>query len=72
MHNLYPVECLSLVLRAKGMGFFSLIQGIAGTVQNYGISLGIGPLGYKICNYHNTLLLSAIANLHLRGCIRWV
>ncbi|KFX99469.1 hypothetical protein V495_05708 [Pseudogymnoascus sp. VKM F-4514 (FW-929)] len=48
MHNLYPVECLSLVLRAKGMGFFSLIQGIAGTVQNYGISLGIGPLGYKI------------------------
>ncbi|OBT54729.1 hypothetical protein VE04_03977 [Pseudogymnoascus sp. 24MN13] len=48
MHNLYPVECLSLVLRAKGLGFFSLIQGIAGTVQNYGISLGIGPLGYKI------------------------
>ncbi|OBT75461.1 hypothetical protein VF21_04889 [Pseudogymnoascus sp. 05NY08] len=47
MHNLYPVECLSLV-RAKGLGFFSLIQGIAGTVQNYGISLGIGPLGYKI------------------------
>ena len=48
MHNLYPVECLSLVLRAKGLGLFSLIQGLAGVVQNYGISIGIQKLGYKI------------------------
>ncbi|KAF3938151.1 hypothetical protein ABW19_dt0200211 [Dactylella cylindrospora] len=52
MHNLYPVEILSLVLRAKGMGLYGLIQGAAGTVQNYGISVGIQKLGYKIwCVY---------------------
>ncbi|KAF3906280.1 hypothetical protein ABW20_dc0102887 [Dactylellina cionopaga] len=52
MHNLYPVEILSLVLRAKGMGLYGLIQGAAGTVQNYGISVGINKLGYKIwCVY---------------------
>lgn len=38
MHNLYPVEILSLVLRAKGLGLYSFIQGCAGTVQSYGIS----------------------------------
>lgn len=48
MHNLYPVEILSLDIRARGLGLFSLIQGICGVIQNYGISLGIGPLGYKI------------------------
>ncbi|KAL1958395.1 hypothetical protein VTO42DRAFT_4496 [Malbranchea cinnamomea] len=48
MHNLYPVEILSLALRAKGMGLYGLIQGAAGTVQNYGISVGINKLGYKI------------------------
>ncbi|EPS40278.1 hypothetical protein H072_5916 [Dactylellina haptotyla CBS 200.50] len=52
LHNLYPVEILSLVLRAKGMGLYGLIQGAAGTVQNYGISVGINKLGYKIwCVY---------------------
>ncbi|GAB7352019.1 hypothetical protein MBLNU459_g2535t1 [Dothideomycetes sp. NU459] len=62
MHNLYPVEILSLVLRAKGMGLYGLIQGAAGTVQNYGISVGIEKLGYKIwCVYivYNTLQLIA-------------
>ncbi|KAL2854944.1 general substrate transporter [Aspergillus pseudoustus] len=48
MHNLYPVEILSLPLRAKGMGLYGLIQGGAGAVQTYGISVGINKLGYKI------------------------
>ncbi len=48
MHNLYPVELLSLTLRAKGMAMYGLIQGAAGTVNNYGISVGINKLGYKI------------------------
>lgn len=48
MHNLYPVEILSLALRAKGMGLYGLIQGAAGSVQNYGIAVGINKLGYKI------------------------
>lgn len=48
MHNLYPVEILSLPLRAKGMGFYNMIQGAAGVVQNYGISVGISKVGYKI------------------------
>jgi MFS family permease len=60
MHNLYPVEILSLELRARGMGLFGLIQGAAGTVSNYGISVGISKLGYKIwCVYiiYNTVQL---------------
>ncbi|KAL4870964.1 hypothetical protein BDV12DRAFT_40994 [Aspergillus spectabilis] len=48
MHNLYPVEILSLPLRAKGMGLYGLIQGAAGAVQTYGISRGIEKIGYKI------------------------
>ncbi|KAL3455305.1 general substrate transporter [Aspergillus heterothallicus] len=48
MHNLYPVEILSLPLRAKGMGLYGLIQGGAGAVQTYGISIGINKIGYKI------------------------
>jgi hypothetical protein len=48
MHNLYPVEILSLPLRAKGMAFYSIVQSAAGVVQNYGISIGIGKVGYKI------------------------
>lgn len=48
MHNLYPVEILSLPLRAKGMGFYNMFQGAAGVVQNYGISVGIAEVGYKI------------------------
>ena len=48
MHNLYPVEILALALRAKGMGLYGIIQGAAGAVQNYGISIGIEQLGYKI------------------------
>lgn len=48
MHNLYPVEILSLPLRAKGMGMYSMFQSMAGVVQNYGISVGIGIVGYKI------------------------
>ena len=48
MHNLYPVEILSLALRAKGMGLYGLIQGAAGAVQTYGIGVGINKLGYKI------------------------
>ncbi|KAF7884126.1 uncharacterized protein EAF01_011549 [Botrytis porri] len=48
MHNLYPVEVLSLDMRAKGMGLYALVQGAAGTVQNYGISVGIQKIGYKI------------------------
>jgi len=52
LHNLYPVEILSLVLRAKGMGLYTLIQGAASAVQSYGISVGIEKLGYKIwCVY---------------------
>lgn len=61
MHNLYPVEILSLALRAKGMGLYGLIQGAAGTVHNYGISVGIEKLGYKIwCVYivYNTVQLA--------------
>jgi hypothetical protein len=30
------------------MGLYGMIQGAAGTVQNYGISVGINKLGYKI------------------------
>ncbi|RKU49550.1 hypothetical protein DL546_009175 [Coniochaeta pulveracea] len=48
MHNLYPVEFLSLTLRAKGMGMYSMVQGAAGVVQSYGISVGINKIGYKI------------------------
>lgn len=48
MHNLYPVEILSLPLRAKGMGLYSLIQGGASAAQTYGISVGISKIGYKI------------------------
>ncbi|KAF7531573.1 hypothetical protein G7054_g8724 [Neopestalotiopsis clavispora] len=48
MHNLYPVEILSLPLRAKGMGLYSMFQGAAGVVSNYAIALGISQLGYKI------------------------
>ncbi|KAI4599998.1 hypothetical protein KJ359_001099 [Pestalotiopsis sp. 9143b] len=48
MHNLYPVEILSLPLRAKGMGLYAMFQGAAGVVSNYAISLGISQLGYKI------------------------
>jgi MFS family permease len=48
MHNLYPIEILSLPLRAKGMGLYSLIQGGAGAAQAYGISVGISKVGYKI------------------------
>ncbi|KAF2179762.1 general substrate transporter [Zopfia rhizophila CBS 207.26] len=48
MHNLYPVEILSLPLRAKGMGLYGLIQGICGVVEAYGISIGISKIGYKI------------------------
>ncbi|RDW88017.1 MFS sugar transporter-like protein [Coleophoma cylindrospora] len=60
MHNLYPVEILSLALRAKGMGLYSFIQGASGTVNNYGISVGINKIGYKIwCVYivYNTIQL---------------
>ncbi|KAA8572178.1 hypothetical protein EYC84_002089 [Monilinia fructicola] len=48
MHNLYPVEILSLDMRAKGMGLYALVQGAAGTVQNYGISVGIQKIGYRV------------------------
>ncbi|KAJ5361033.1 hypothetical protein N7541_001877 [Penicillium brevicompactum] len=48
MHNLYPIEILSLPLRAKGMGLYSLIQGGAGAAQSYGIGVGIAKVGYKI------------------------
>src|SRR3954453_21922771 len=48
MHNLYPIEILSLPLRAKGMGLYSLIQGGAGAAQTYGIGVGIAKVGYKI------------------------
>ena len=48
MHNLYPVELLSLPLRAKGMGLYGLIQGGASAVQTYGIGVGIEKVGYKI------------------------
>jgi MFS family permease len=48
MHNLYPVEILNLSLRAKGMALYGLVQGAAGTVSQYGISVGINKIGYKI------------------------
>ncbi|KAJ5799508.1 uncharacterized protein N7518_001576 [Penicillium psychrosexuale] len=48
MHNLYPIEILSLPLRAKGMGLYGLIQGGAGAAQTYGIGVGIQKVGYKI------------------------
>ncbi|GAB5585963.1 hypothetical protein Unana1_00863 [Umbelopsis nana] len=60
MHNLYPVELVSLTLRARGMGLYGLIQGVAGTINNYGISVGMAILGYKIwCVYivYNTVQL---------------
>lgn len=62
MHNLYPVEVLSLPLRAKGMGFYNMVQGAAGVVQSYGISVGIAKVGYKIWVVYivyNTLQLIA-------------
>lgn len=62
MHNLYPVEVLSLPLRAKGMGFYNMVQGAAGVVQSYGISVGIARVGYKIWVVYvvyNTLQLVA-------------
>lgn len=60
MHNLYPVEVLSLELRAKGMGLYSLVQNAANVVQQYGISLGFQQIGYKLwCVYiiYNTVQL---------------
>ncbi|KAG9660734.1 MFS general substrate transporter, partial [Aureobasidium melanogenum] len=60
MHNLYPVEILSLALRARGMCIYSFIQGAAGSV--YGIAVGINKLGYKIWAVYvayNTLQLIA-------------
>lgn len=45
MHNLYPIEILSLPLRAKGMGLYGLIQGGAGAAQSYGIGVGIQKVG---------------------------
>lgn len=48
MHNLYPIEILSLPLRAKGMGMYGVIQGLSGAIQSYGISVGIDKLGYKV------------------------
>lgn len=48
MHNLYPVEVLALPLRAKGLGMFSLLQGVCGVIQTYGIQVGISELGYKV------------------------
>lgn len=48
MHNLYPIELLSLQLRAKGMGLYNLWQGACGTLNNYGISIGLEKLKYKI------------------------
>lgn len=48
MHNLYPVEILALPLRAKGLGLFSLLQGVCGVIQTYGIQVGISKIGYKI------------------------
>lgn len=60
MHNLYPVEVLSLPLRAKGMGLYGVIQGACGAIEAYGISIGISKVGYKIwCVYivYNTLQL---------------
>ena len=52
MHNLYPVEVLALPLRARGMGLYGIIQGAAGTVQQYGISIGFQKIGYKLwCVY---------------------
>ncbi|EKV05987.1 Major facilitator superfamily domain, general substrate transporter [Penicillium digitatum] len=48
MHNLYPIEILSLPLRAKGMGLYGLLQGGAGAAQTYGIGVGIEKVGYKI------------------------
>lgn len=62
MHNLYPVEILSLPLRAKGMGFYNMMQGAAGVLQSYGISVGIQKVGYKIWVVYivyNTLQLIA-------------
>lgn len=59
-HNLYPVEILSLPLRAKGMGLYGVIQGACGAIEAYGISIGISKVGYKIwCVYiiYNTLQL---------------
>lgn len=48
MHNLYPIELLSLQLRAKGMGLYNFWQGACGTLNNYGISIGLQKLEYKI------------------------
>jgi len=48
MHNLYPVEILSLAIRAKGLALFAEIQAIAGIIMQYGISIGIDQLKYKI------------------------
>lgn len=62
MHNLYPVEILSLPLRAKGMGFYNMVQGAAGVVATYGISVGLNRVGYKIWVVfivYNTLQLIA-------------
>ncbi|KAH6683582.1 general substrate transporter [Plectosphaerella plurivora] len=48
MHNLYPVELMSLPLRAKGMAMYTMFQGAASAVHGYGISIGISKIGYKI------------------------
>lgn len=48
MHNLYPIEVLSLPLRAKGMGIYGAVQGLSGAANSYGISVGINKLGYKV------------------------
>ncbi|OLN83399.1 Lactose permease 13 [Colletotrichum chlorophyti] len=62
MHNLYPVELLSLPLRAKGMGLFAMFQAIAAVIHNYGIGIGVGKIGYKIWAVYivyNTLQVAA-------------
>ncbi|KAF3041728.1 hypothetical protein E8E12_007682 [Didymella heteroderae] len=63
MHNLYPVEILSLPLRAKGMGLYGVIQGACGAIEAYGISIGISKVGYKIwCVYIVYNMLQLIAS----------
>ncbi|EAW09824.1 uncharacterized protein ACLA_040400 [Aspergillus clavatus NRRL 1] len=47
MHNLYPVEILSLPLRARGMGLYGLIQGGAGVIQTYGIGIWVVYIVYN-------------------------
>ncbi|MCJ1392892.1 hypothetical protein MMC18_005764 [Xylographa bjoerkii] len=48
LQALYPVECLSYEQRAKGMAFSSLVVNSALMVNQFGLPVAIGNIGWKL------------------------